>query len=87
MNIEIFVIIGISLLTLLFIVLFIITKIKYHKLLRKFIDKNKEYTHIKTKLSMIEYYHRNYKEGMNPFTVLRDITNTLDSDEDIDEHI
>ena len=85
MNIEIFVIIGISLLALLFIILFIITKIKYHKLSRKFIDKNKEYTRIKTRLSMIEYYHRNYKEGMNPFTVLRDITNTLDSEEDIDE--
>lgn len=31
----------------------------------------------KNKLSMIEYHYRNYKEGQNAFTTLRDISNTL----------
>ena len=77
MNKELIIIIGISILTLIFFILLIISKIKYKKLYNQLIDKNKEFTHVKNRLSMIEYYHRNYKEGKNPFTVLRDISNTL----------
>lgn len=77
MNKELIIIIGISILALVFFILLIISKIKYKKLYKQLIDKNKEFTQVKNKLSMIEYYHRNYKEGKNPFTVLRDISNTL----------
>ena len=77
MNKELIIIIGISILALVFFILLIISKIKYKKLYKQLIDKNKEFTQIKNRLSMIEYYHRNYKEGKNPFTVLRDISNTL----------
>ena len=31
----------------------------------------------RTTLSMIEYYTRSYNEGKNPYTMLRNITNTL----------
>lgn len=77
MNKELIIIIGISILALVFFILLIISKIKYKKLYKQLIDKNKEFTQVKNRLSMIEYYHRNYKEGKNPFTVLRDISNTL----------
>lgn len=77
MNKELIIIIGISILALIFFILLIISKIKYKKLYKQLIDKNKEFTYVKNRLSMIEYYHRNYKEGKNPFTVLRDISNTL----------
>lgn len=77
MNKELIIIIGISILALVFFILLIISKIKYIKLYKQLIDKNKEFTQVKNRLSMIEYYHRNYKEGKNPFTVLRDISNTL----------
>lgn len=77
MNKELIIIIGISILTLIFFILLIISKIKYKKLYNQLIDKNKEFTHVKNRLSLIEYYHRNYKEGKNPFTVLRDISDTL----------
>lgn len=84
MNKELVIIIGISSLALLFLALYIKTKIKLHRLDRALIEKNKEYTFVKNRLSMIEYYHRNYKEGKNPFTVLRDISNILYKEE-IDE--
>lgn len=29
------------------------------------------------KLSMLEYYYRNFKEGENPYTALRNISNLL----------
>lgn len=86
MNKELIIIIGISFLAVLFLALYIRIKIKFHKLNDKLIQKNKEYTIVKTKLSMIEYHHRNYKEGMNPFTVLRNISNTL-YEEESDESI
>lgn len=31
----------------------------------------------RNRICMVEYYMRNYKEGENPFTVLRDISNVL----------
>lgn len=86
MNKELIIIIGISILALIFLVLLIISKVKYRKLHKKLITKNKEFTHVKNRLCMIEHYHRNYKEGMNPFTVLRDISNTLQGEDD-DESI
>ena len=81
MNIELIVCIVV---TLLILILFILNKIKYNKLTRKYIDKCKDCTRIKNKISMIEYFHRDFKEGKNPYTVLRDIKSILDS-EDIDE--
>lgn len=83
MNKELIIIIGISILALIFFILLIISKIKYKKLYNQLIDKNKEFTHVKNRLSMIEYYHRNYKEGKNPFTVLRDISNTLYEEDEL----
>lgn len=83
MNKELIIIIGISILALVFFILLIISKIKYKKLYKQLIDKNKEFTYVKNRLSMIEYYHRNYKEGKNPFTVLRDISNTLYEEDEL----
>lgn len=84
MTLELYIIIGISGLTLIFLVLFILSKIQLHRLNKQYIDNNKQYLRVKSKLSMIESYNRNYKEGKNPFTVLRDISNTL-YEEDTDE--
>jgi len=82
MNKELIIIIGVSALALTFLILFIRSKIKCKKLYEQLISKNKEFTHVKNRLCMIEHHHRNYKEGMNPFTVLRDISNTLYEEED-----
>lgn len=84
MNLEVYIIIGLSLIILLFLILYILTKIKYIKLDKAYIKDNKEFIQAKSKLSMVEYHYRNYKEGKNPFTVLRDISVTL-SEEDINE--
>lgn len=42
----------------------------------------KEFEKIRGKLSMIEYYHRNYREGKNPFTMLRKMADVLQGYED-----
>lgn len=77
MNKELVIIIGVSIIALLFLVLFIKTKVQLCRLSRELLNKTKDYNRLKNRYSMIEYYHRNFKEGMNPYTVLRDISNTF----------
>lgn len=72
----------VSLTLLIFIILFIDSKIKLNKLNNKYIEDSKLFTSTSGKLSMIEYYYRNFKEGVNPYTILRDIHNVLDVEEE-----
>ena len=37
----------------------------------------KEAEALRGKISMIEYYHRNYREGENPYTMMRKIADVL----------
>lgn len=59
------------------IVVIIILYTKYKKCYNKLIEKNKKYILIKNKYDMVEYYYRNFKEGGNPYTTLRNISNLL----------
>ena len=50
---------------------------KYHYYKTEYYDQKDMYLYYKSKLSMIEYHYRKYKEGCNPFTVLRDLGNII----------
>lgn len=58
----------------------IILNKRYSKLLKKNRENCKEKLKYQTKLSMIEFWVRNYKEGENIYTVFRDISNALKSE-------
>jgi len=73
-------IVVICLLTIICILQFIIlytTRSHYIKLKNDFESVNASKYKYKNIYSMVEYYIRNYKEGKNPFTVLRDITDLV----------
>ena len=59
------------------IICFIIMLIKYIDIKNQLYEQNDMYLYYKNKISMIEYQYRNYKEGMNAFTVLRNIASIL----------
>ena len=59
----------ICLLTIILVV--ILQKYLYYK--NELYAQNDMFTYYKNKVSMIEYHYRNYREGKNPYTVLRDI--------------
>lgn len=59
------------------IICFIIMLIKYIDIKNQLYEQNDMYLYYKNKISMIEYQYRNYKEGMNAFTVLRNMANIL----------
>lgn len=58
-------------------VLLVKTKTNYTKLKQSLEQLNATEYKYRNIFSMVEYYIRNYKEGENPFTVLRDITNLV----------
>lgn len=64
-------------LLIIIIICFIIMLVKYIQCRNKLYEQNDMYLYYKNKLSMIEYQYRNYKEGMNAFTVLRNISKIL----------
>lgn len=59
----------ICLLTIILVV--ILQKYLYYK--NELYAQNDMFTYYKNKVSMIEYHYRNYREGKNPYTVLRNI--------------
>lgn len=50
---------------------------KYIKIRNKFYEESSLFQYNKNKISMIEYQYRNFKEGTNPYTVFRKISDIL----------
>lgn len=74
-----FIIIILLLITICILQTILLVRIKsnYLKLKQSIEQINTSEYKYKNIFSMVEYYIRNYKEGENPFTVLRDITNLV----------
>lgn len=69
--------IWLIILLIIVIICFIIMLIKYIDIKNQLYEQNDMYLYYKNKISMIEYQYRNYKEGMNAFTVLRNMASIL----------
>lgn len=66
------------------VLLNLILVIKLYKKNKLMDSKQKIYLHNKCVMSMIEYQYRNYKEGQNIYTTIRNIKNILiDNSEDV----
>lgn len=65
-----YILIGIIVLLVILLAL-VLNKCLYYK--DELYAQNDMFTYYKNKISMIEYHYRNYREGKNPFTVLRSI--------------
>lgn len=50
---------------------------RYRRTLSEYYDLKCKYLQKSNRVSMIEYYYREFKEGKNAFTVLRDIGDVL----------
>ena len=50
---------------------------KYLKVRNKLYEENSLFQYNKSKISMIEYQYRNFREGENPYTVMRKISDIL----------
>ena len=61
------------------IIAYLVLLHKYRKLLDKYHMHKRDYLRRSNQISMIEYQYRNFKEGVNAFTVLRDIGEILQS--------
>lgn len=59
------------------IIAYVVLLHKYRKLLDKYHMHKRDYLRRSNQISMIEYQYRNFKEGVNAFTVLRDIGEIL----------
>lgn len=80
-NLMFYVFIGILIGCLITItMLYVLLSNKYKELLDKYYDNKQQYLHKYNQISMIEYYYRNYNEGKNAFTVLKDIGKVISSD-------
>lgn len=53
---------------------------QYMEMKTDFDSQSDMYLYYRNKLSMIEYYYRNYKEGVNVYTSMRDIGELLYKD-------
>lgn len=62
------------------IIVLLLTVYKYRNLLGKYNSSKKYFLQKANQVSMIEYHYRNYKEGTNAFTVLRNIGEILQYD-------
>lgn len=60
---------------LLVVVGYLVWKIRFYKSLQY--EHDDMFLYYRNKLSMVEYYYRNYKEGENPYTVLRKLGDLL----------
>ncbi len=54
---------------------YLVWKIRFYKSLQY--EHDDMFLYYRNKLSMVEYYYRNYKEGENPYTVLRKLGDLL----------
>lgn len=52
---------------------------KYKKLLDKYHTHKRDYLRRSNQMIMLEYHYRRFKEGVNAFTVLRDMGEVLQS--------
>lgn len=66
----IYILVGVICLLAIILVV-ILQKYLYYK--NELYAQNDMFTYYKNKVSMIEYHYRNYREGKNPYTVLRNI--------------
>lgn len=57
--------------------LLIYISIKKKQIEYEYIAEKDLFLYNKNKISMIEYHYREFKEGQNPYTVLRKMSNTL----------
>lgn len=57
--------------------LLILMVFKYLKVRNKLYEENSLFQYNKSKISMIEYQYRNFREGENPYTVMRKISDIL----------
>ena len=61
------------------IIAYIVLLHKYRKLLDTYHMHKRDYLRRTNQMLMVEYQYRNFKEGVNAFTVLRDIGEILQS--------
>lgn len=59
------------------IIAYVVLLHRYKKLLYKYYMYKRDYLCKSNQISMVEYQYRNFKEGVNAFTVLRDIGEIL----------
>ena len=73
------IIIGISLLILVtvLLILYLVYLFKYFKIKKEYYQYKREMLQKSNKMSMIEYYTREYKEHKNIYTLFRDLSNVL----------
>ena len=64
-------------LCVLFIGLYVRLKYKYKEIQGKYYIAKKSCLHTSNLFSMIEYHYKRFKEGINPYTVLRDIGDVI----------
>ena len=57
--------------------LLILMVFKYLRVRNKLYEENSLFQYNKSKISMIEYQYRNFREGENPYTVMRKISDIL----------
>lgn len=62
---------------MLVIVLFVRQMFKHNATKNELASTKKEVEKLRGKISMLEYYYRNYREGENPYTVLRKMGDVL----------
>ena len=62
---------------ILIVVLYIRQIIKYKATKNELALVKKDVESLRGKISMLEYYHRNYREGKNPYTMLRKMGDVL----------
>lgn len=74
MNIVIYIL---SSLVLILLSLLIYTIIIKNRIVKKYEEDNRLFMYNKSKISMIEYEYRNFKEGQNPYTSFRKISDIL----------
>lgn len=82
MNIQVTIIISISILINLFTLLIIFIQCKRFSITKQSLQaqidtKQKQILNQKSKLTLIEYHVKNYKEGNNIFTEMRDISDII----------
>lgn len=71
---------GIIIFILMALVIFFVYK--YINIRNEFYEENSLFQYNKAKISMIEYQYRKYREGENPYTVMRHISDILKDFED-----
>ena len=72
-----------AVIVLIMLLMYIVLRYKYKKFKDAYYSLNRLCLHKSNQISMIEYQYRNYKEGKNAFTTLRDIGIILEMENNI----